>query len=160
MKGKPDDGVEFFRLGKADIRQVLTLEKQCFSCPWNEKQFNLAFDQQIFNIFGLREQRRLLAYLSLYHTGEEMEILNLAVAPERRRQGLGERLLGLVMKIGRNMGIAQVFLEVRESNIAARNLYAKFGFKQLGVRSKYYPDNGEDALVLGADLPENNSLNK
>ncbi len=146
--------VEFFRLGSVDLEQILALEKQCFSCPWNEKQFRLALDQKMFNIFGLREHGRLLAYLSLYHIGEEMEILNLAVTPARRRQGLGSRLLGLVLQIGRNMGIEHVLLEVRESNVAARSLYAGLGFRQVGVRRRYYPDNGEDALLLRLELGE------
>ncbi len=146
--------MEFNRLGSVDLEQVLALEKQCFSCPWSEKQFRLALDQKLFNIFGLRECGRLLAYLSLYHTGGEMEILNLAVIPERRRQGLGGRLLGLVVQIGRNMGIGHILLEVRESNVAARSLYAGFGFRQVGVRGRYYPDNGEDALLLRLDLGE------
>jgi [ribosomal protein S18]-alanine N-acetyltransferase len=146
--------VEFYRLGSVDLEQVLALEKHCFSCPWSEKQFRLALDQKLFNIFGLRECGRLLAYLSLYHTDGEMEILNLAVTPERRRQGLGGRLLGLVVQIGRNMGVDIVLLEVRESNVAARSLYAGFGFRQVGVRRRYYPDNGEDALLLRMDLGE------
>lgn len=146
--------MEFYRLGSVDLEQVLALEKRCFSCPWSEKQFRLALDQKMFNIFGLRECGRLLAYLSLYHTGGEMEILNLAVIPERRRQGLGGRLLGLVVQIGRNMGVGNVLLEVRESNVAARSLYTGFGFRQVGVRRRYYPNNGEDALLLRLDLGE------
>jgi len=81
-----------------------------------------------------------------------MEILNLAVAPEYRRRGLASRLLGLVLKIGKRLGVARVFLEVRESNVAARALYCRQGFGQVGVRKGYYPDNMEDALVQRLDL--------
>jgi len=142
----------FCKLDRTDLEQLLHLERQCFSHPWTAKQFNLALEQELFNVFGFKHEAALLAYLSFYQTGEEMEIFNLGVSPSLRRQGLGGRLLGLVLQIGRKMGITYAFLEVRESNTPARNLYAGYGFSQVGVRRKYYPDNGEDALVLRLDL--------
>ncbi len=138
----------FSRLDKADAQQLLSLERLCFSHPWDERQFNLAFEQDLFNVFGLKNGESLLAYLSFYHSPDEMEILNFAVSPEVRRCGIGKRLLGLVLQIGRKMGIERVVLEVRCSNVAAKELYASFGFEQVGIRKAYYPDNREDALVL------------
>ena len=139
---------EFVRLGEEDIQDVLELERLCFSFPWSERQFNLSFKQRVFHVFGLKDSGRLLAYLAMYHTGEEMEILNVAVRPELRRQGLASRLLRIVLQIGRNMGMKEVFLEARRSNLAALALYQGHGFVQTGVRKGYYPDNGEDALLL------------
>ncbi len=150
--GMDRDDIAFFRLGEADIPEVLALERLCFRTPWNERQFRLAFDQKLFHVFGFRESGRLVAYLACYHTQEEMEILNLAVTPERRRRGLGRRLLGLVLQIGQKMGMEKVHLEVRRGNLAAQRLYAGFGFRQVGLRKAYYPDTGEDALVLGLDV--------
>lgn len=138
----------FSRLDKEDAEQLLNLERLCFSHPWDERQFNLAFEQELFNVFGLKNGDCLLAYLSFYHSADEMEILNFAVSPNVRRCGIGKRLLGLVLQIGRKMGIERVVLEVRSSNVAARNLYAAFGFEQVGLRKAYYPDNREDALIL------------
>lgn len=145
---------EFFRLGQEHVPAVLELERLCFSHPWSREQFDLAFGQRIFHVFGLREpdSGRLLAYLAFYHAVDQMEILNLAVRPELRRQGLGARLLGLVLQIGRKMGIHKAYLEVRRTNRAARALYAGFGFARVGVREGYYPDTGEDALVMCLDL--------
>jgi ribosomal-protein-alanine N-acetyltransferase len=81
-----------------------------------------------------------------------MEILNLAVRPDRRRQGLGRHLLGHVLHLCDNMGIKRGYLEVRRSNDAARNLYQAYGFAEVGVRSKYYPDNREDAIIMRLDF--------
>lgn len=148
----------FERLDSGYLPELLTLEKACFASPWSEEQFNLALEQKLFNVFGLvlpataTEPRQLLAYLSLYHVADEMEIFNLAVDKSFRRQGLARRLLGLVLQIGRRMGIRYTFLEVRVGNVPARNLYGSFGFEQVGLRKGYYPDNGEDALILRLEL--------
>ncbi len=147
MKVEPEK-LTFSKLSSQDAEQLLALERLCFSLPWNERQFNLSFEMELFYVFGLKEADRLLAYLSFYHSVDEMEILNFAVSPQVRRLGIGRRLLGLVLQIGRKMGIERVVLEVRSSNVAARNLYAGFGFKQVGLRNAYYPDNREDALIL------------
>ncbi len=144
---KPEK-LTFSKLSNEDAEQLLTLEQLCFSHPWDARQFNLAFEMELFYVFGLKEGDRLLAYLSFYHSVDEMEILNFAVAPQFRRLGIGRRLLGLVLQIGSKMGIERVVLEVRNSNVAARNLYACFGFEQVGLRKAYYPDNREDALIL------------
>ena len=94
-----------------------------------------------------------LGYLMARLSGEEGEILNLAVLPGYRRQGVGRRLLehGLALLVGR--GVREAYLEVRESNLAARDLYLGFGFRPVGVRPHYYRNPAEDALVLRARLP-------
>lgn len=141
----------FFRLDKTDLAEVAALESRVFSLPWSEREFNLAFDQGAFSVFGLKHGS-LAAYCSVYLLRPEMEILNIASSPEFLRCGLGFRLLCLVLSIGAKMGMEIARLEVRESNTAARGLYAKRGFRQIGVRKGYYPDTGEDALVLAVDL--------
>ncbi len=143
---------ELCRLDAGDMSDLLALERQCFTCPWNEKQFSLALDQQVFSIVGLKASGRLLAYASFYHVADEMEILNIGVETGLRKQGLARRLLGFVLQLARKMGIGRVLLEVRAGNIAARTLYAGFGFAQVGLRKGYYPDNGEDALVMSLEL--------
>jgi len=144
--------LEFARMGMADLADLVALERLCFSAPWGEKEFRLGLEGKVFKVFGLREPSGLAAYISFYHVGEEMEVLNIAVRPELRQQGLGARLLGLVLQICRNMGIQSAHLEVRVSNDPARRLYSRFGFVHSGVRKGYYPDNGEDALCMGLDL--------
>lgn len=149
MSGK---NVTFDRLDADDIESLVELEGRCFSHPWGEKQFKLGLEQNVFYVFGLRDGDSLLAYCSLYMVVGEAEVLNIAVRPESRRQGHGARLLGLVLQIAAKMGMKAAHLEVRVSNIPAQGLYAKFGFEQVGVRKEYYPDTGEDALVMTLDM--------
>ncbi len=89
----------------------------------------------------------LAAYISFYHTADELEILNLAVSPARRRQGLGRRVLAMALQVAEKMGIRKSLLEVRESNIPAIGLYESAGFRQMGRRRNYYRSPDEDALI-------------
>lgn len=128
------------------------MEKKCFSLPWTLRQCQGAFTQKAFAAFGIFANEALLAYISFYHAAGEMEILNLAVEPGRRRQGLGRRALFMALQVARKMGMQRVFLEVRQNNFAALALYASAGFASVGRRSGYYPDTGEDALIQELQL--------
>lgn len=153
MTQQPDAGdYAFRRLGMDDLEPLVALERLCFSHPWTEKQFRLGLEGKVFKVFGLERGGTLAAYISFYHVGDEMEILNLAVAPALRRKGLGRRLLRLALAICRRMGVATARLEARESNQAALTLYGGQGFERCGVRKAYYPDNREDAVCMVLDL--------
>ena len=115
---------------------MFSLEKCCFSQPWTEEQCRAAFQQPAFAAFGLVGAAGLAAYISFYHSADELEILNIAVSPERRRQGLGRRVLGMALQ-----------LEVRESNTPAIGLYESFDFRPVGRRRNYYRAPDEDALI-------------
>ena len=143
---------EFTRLKLEDLDDLTSLEKICFSHPWTRKQFCLGLKHGRFYVFGFRKAGRPIAYLAFSRKTDTMEILKLAVDPDYRRSGLGKRLLGLVLKIGSEMGIKQVRLELRRSNSTAFKLYTHFNFTPSGVKRKYYPDTGEDALILFLDL--------
>lgn len=141
----------FFRLRAIHIPDILALERLCFSMPWNEAQFVVAFQQKHFAVFGL-QTTSIIAYISFYHTREEIEILNIAVHPDQRRQGFGMHLVNMTLKVAQKMGIAQAVLEVRVSNVEACALYDKLMFHVVGVRPRYYADTNEDALVYACDL--------
>jgi ribosomal-protein-alanine N-acetyltransferase len=91
---------------------------------------------------------RLLGYIVTWFVVEEGEIANLAVSDDARRTGIGARLLDHALDVARERAATVVFLEVRESNAAARALYASRGFEVAGRRAKYYRKPIEDALVL------------
>ena len=113
----------------------------------------MSFRQKVFVAFGLFEQPLgLIGYVSLYHLANEMEILNIAVDSKKRCQGYGSRLLSQVLDLGKQLSVERVTLEVRPSNVSARNLYARFGFTQVRIRPCYYPDTNEDALVYEVTL--------
>ena len=123
------------------------LERCCFSLPWSEEQCRAAFSQAAFAAFGLMDDTELAAYISFYHTADELEILNIAVSPARRRQGLGRRVLGMALQVAEKMGIKKSLLEVRESNAPAIGLYESAGFRPVGRRRNYYRSPDEDALI-------------
>lgn len=140
-------GLQFRRLGVEDAEKMAGLESICFSLPWTQPQCRGALAQKAFAAFGLFADEHLSAYISFYHAAGEMEILNLAVEPARRRQGLGRRILLMALQVARKMGMQRVSLEVRQGNAAAIALYESAGFTCTGRRSGYYPDTGEDALI-------------
>jgi ribosomal-protein-alanine N-acetyltransferase len=98
------------------------------------------------------EGRGVLGFLLCRHAVDELEILNLAVAPEARRTGAGSQLLEAALRQARAAGIRRVFLEVRESNRAAVAFYSRHGFCPAGRRPGYYTQPVEDALLLQLSL--------
>jgi len=146
LGGGDRDAVLFF--GPGDAARLAAFERRFFPQPWTEDQFRTSLGGGRFLCCGIERGGRLAAYLTATLVVGELEILNIAVQPEHRRQGLARRLLGHVLHLARETGMTDAFLEVRASNVPALALYACFGFKPQGRRRAYYPDNREDALVL------------
>jgi ribosomal-protein-alanine acetyltransferase len=95
----------------------------------------------------------ILGFLVAQHIAPEWELENIVVAASARRKGLGKRLLQHLLTVARETNSAAVFLEVRESNTAARTLYEKAGFAQTGRRKSYYTNPQEDAILYRRALP-------
>ncbi|GIV63564.1 MAG: hypothetical protein KatS3mg045_0903 [Bellilinea sp.] len=103
---------------------------------------------------GLRKFKRhegqnvVVGMIVMWQVLDEAHIGTFAIHPSYRKQGIGRRLLAESLLEVYEMGVRQCYLEVRRSNLAAQNLYKKFGFKVTAVRNGYYRDNGEDALIM------------
>lgn len=136
----------------ADLPRVAALERACYSDPWPASAFNsLPNNRGVY--FAVADVGDALAgYVVAWYVMDEGELANLAVAPDHRRQGIGRRLLDAVLADAYSRGIRQVYLEVRESNTAARVLYASRGFEEVGRRAGYYRNPVEDALILRRTL--------
>ena len=134
-------------LTPADIAAVVALERQCFSSPWDEALYAAALGRQFFRLWGIKPAGILVGYVSVYHLGAELEIINIAVNPTLRRQGVGGALLRHVRAAAEVSSAERIILEVRRGNAPAIALYASQGFALSGTRPGYYPDTGEDALV-------------
>ena len=91
---------------------------------------------------------KTLGFMIYWMVLNEMHLLNLAVHPDYRRTGIATMLVTHLIDIAQKEKILDIFLEVRVSNKKAQLLYRKFGFKPIGIRQKYYTDNGEDAIVM------------
>ena len=144
---------------ESDIESILGIERMCFPAPWR-RQF---FLDEINNPYSLNvlikendvlESSAIYAYSCCHVLAEEMTLLRLAVVPEKHREGLGALLLGTVLDEAARRGTAKVYLEVRESNIQALSFYRKHGFRVVGTRPNYYPETGENALVMMKSLKE------
>jgi [ribosomal protein S18]-alanine N-acetyltransferase len=94
----------------------------------------------------------IVGYVVAWFIVDQAEVANLAVAPDARVQGVGGRLLDAALAAATTAGTTAIFLEVRESNEAARRLYASRGFAEIGRRKRYYRHPVEDGLVLRRDL--------
>ena len=140
-------------LGPGDVDEILALESLCFEYHWNADQFRRGLLAGAFHVLGLRLGEHLVGYGAYSVVVDEMEVLNLAVHPKLRRRGLGDRLLRAMLLDCASRGVRTGFLDVKVSNTAAIDLYRKFGFNQIGIRRKYYPDTGEDALLFRLDFP-------
>ena len=128
---------------------VHAIEQRVFADPWSTQDFR---DCASFAVFLVAEQQgKVAGYVVALDAADEGEILNLAVAEGGRRRGLGRALVEAITAALSERGVRQVYLEVRESNAAARALYAGFGFKDVGRRKGYYRRPVEDAIVLRLD---------
>ena len=146
----------------ADIPEIMSLERQCASAGhWAEEQYRLAFTAEGALKLLLvveaspspksgAEGPHLLGFLIAHHLAPEWELENLVVASPARRKGLGKRLLQALLEAARETR-SSVFLEVRESNAAARALYENVDFEQTGRRPSYYTSPLEDAILYSWD---------
>ncbi len=136
-----------------DLLAVERIERRSFADPWTV----VALAQELV---PSRLRSPLIAevnggvagYLMAWRTPDQLHILNVAVDPHYRRKGIGAMMLRSAMADARRGGMREVTLEVRRSNTAALAMYRAHGFQEAGVREAYYPDTGEDALVLSCPL--------
>ena len=138
-----------------DLPALAALEAACFTHPWTEAQIaeEMAVERP-GGVFVLEAAARregpagLWAYCAFRLVLDEMHVMNLAVAPEARRKGLGRRLLAFALRRAARAGAKVAFLELRAGNREALALYESLGFRRLSRRCAYYRQPVEDALVL------------
>jgi len=142
--------VEIVEMTEDHLDQVLKIENRSFAAPWTPKLFRetLAFPLSLSLVVRKKVDKKVIGYANFYVIAGEVQILNVAVAPEERGQGYGGLLLGRSIGILRSRGAGIFFLEVRESNAQAIKLYHKLGFRKVGRRRNYYTETNEDALVM------------
>ncbi|WP_417659909.1 ribosomal protein S18-alanine N-acetyltransferase [Pseudidiomarina sp.] len=131
---------------------VVAVEASAAAVPWSEMNLRSCFAAEYQN-FGIwsHDARELYAFILVHQpVADEWTIMNIAVAPQAQRRGYAEALVRYVLAQAARQS-AKVFLEVRSSNNAARKLYQKVGFQEVGLRKNYYPtlsDTKEDAIVM------------
>lgn len=142
----------FRRMGEGEISVVAALEEQHFSTPWSESELQKTLQDEttVFWIAFIGDQP--VGYISRTHSFETMDILTVCVAQESRRQGIARALLAFLEAEARDKSVDKIFLEVRESNAAARALYERCGYCEISRRKRYYKDPVEDALILQKEI--------
>lgn len=134
-----------------DLPFIMEIERLSFTHPWSENSFVGEIENHHISfpyVILYEPQNRIIGYVIFWILGEEAQISNFAVHPDFRGHGLGEDTLVRILRMLRNFKCSMVLLEVRPSNMAARRLYNKYGFRVLGIRKNYYQSPVEDALVM------------
>jgi [ribosomal protein S18]-alanine N-acetyltransferase len=139
---------------EADLDAVMEIERLSFATPWVRQAFADEIERPWAHLEILRDQAsgRALGFCNYWVIADELHILNIAVHPDFRKQGHAATLVHHVLGAARQAKARVVLLEVRVSNHAARSLYHKFGFREVGTRPKYYADNGEDAVLMDLEM--------
>jgi len=132
----------------ADLPALLALDRAApEAAHWSEAEYRRLFTEDTAHVTLVIEEDYVHGFIVGRKLGLEWEIENIAVAEALRRRGLGERLVRELLSLASNRGAQGIFLEVRESNEAARGLYSKMGFVETGRRKSYYTTPEEDALL-------------
>jgi len=137
-----------------DLDAVMVIEQSAYSHPWSRGNFRDSLNP-LFDAHCLWLEGELLGYFLAMHGVEEMHLLNITVAPARQGQGWGHMMLDALTLLSRNQGAQWLWLEVRQSNTRALQVYERYGFKQVSIRKDYYPadrQQREHAVVMSLKL--------
>ena len=139
------------RMTMADVDGVAAVEAATFPTPWSRDAFASEMNNVAARYLVAELDGEIIGFAGAWLILDESHITNIAVLAAHRGQKIGRRLTEGLMQYLSNLGAAYVTLEVRKSNEVAQKLYKSLGFIKLGVRKRYYEDNGEDALIMVCD---------
>jgi ribosomal-protein-alanine N-acetyltransferase len=148
MKNKIKNNIKIERSNVSHIENLAELEKLCFSIPTTKDMLKREIENNNAYYLSAFFRNNLIGYVGLLAIVDEGQIMNIAVNPKFRNLGVASLLLKNVILFCLKKKIHDITLEVRKTNIAALNLYNKFGFKKEGLRKAYYEDNKEDAIIM------------
>lgn len=132
-----------------DMDAVLEIEGLSFPTPWSRRLFLNELSNPISQIIMAKDDKEMvLGYICFWIMADEAHIMDIAVHPGFRKQGIGKQLFAFVLEFSEARGVSYFALEVRESNKGAMEFYKGFGFRAAGIRKGYYRDTGEDAVLM------------
>lgn len=137
------------KLEDVDIGEVLAIERVSFPTPWKPSYFLEEMKRPIIRAYAARltdKNRALVGYIMSHVVMDELHILNIATHPDFRHKGVASGLIKHT--IAKNPQVRVAYLEVREGNSVALDMYRKLGFREIGKRKGYYDDTGEDAITM------------
>lgn len=140
-----------------DILEIIEIEKKSFKDPWTKTKFL----QELYNpdsiFLGSYLKNEICGYIIADYIVDEVNIYNLCVKEEFRNKGIGTKLLKSALEISKQKKFRKVFLEVKSDNLVAKKIYESLGFKEIGIRKKYY-FNGRDAFVMMLELKNTDEI--
>lgn len=140
------------RMVEADVAAVHAIEAASFPTPWTQAMFLSEMrENKVARYLVIQTAGEVAGFAGVHIILDEGHITNIAVAPAYRGLGYGRLITLALMQYASNLGVSYLTLEVRKSNEKAKRLYASLGFTPVGLRKKYYPDTGEDALLMACD---------
>lgn len=141
--------LEISLMRQSDLDSVMEIEQASFPAPWSRNAFlSEIYENRRACYLVARENGRVAGYVGIWIILDEGHVTNLAVHPDFRRRGIGEKLMRAIISYAKSRGAKRITLEVRVSNLVAQKLYEKLGFVSVGIRPGYYHDNGEDAVIM------------
>ena len=143
------------KMEESDLDRIMEIEKDCFTTPWSRESFLIEITENLLARYLVAQVDGLVVgYGGIWMIVGEGHITNIAVETKYRQLGIGKKLVEGLIKLSIAMGIGSMTLEVRETNIAAQNLYEQYGFKAQGIRPNYYQDDNEDAIIMWKKFDE------
>ena len=140
------------RMTKADCEQVAAIEAVSFSVPWSLRAFTETVEKENFRYYVAEENGEILGYCGFLFVLDEAEIPNVCVKETARKRGVGTQMMQVLINEARDLGMAVLYLEVRESNYPARRLYESLGFEENGLRKNFYEQPVEHAVLMSKTL--------
>lgn len=140
--------MDYIAMDASHVKQIAELERICFSSPWSERSIASELTNPLSAWLVAVENQHVVGYIGSQSVLGEADMMNVAVSPEFRRQGIARTLVQKLIDLLRGKGVHCLTLEVRASNAGAILLYEEIGFVQVGRRPNYYSSPKEDALIL------------
>ncbi|MDD5687775.1 MAG: ribosomal protein S18-alanine N-acetyltransferase [Elusimicrobia bacterium] len=141
------DNIIIHNLCFEDINGILKIEQESYPDPWSRKMFERELNLDFSHFFVATILSEIVAYVCFWHVADEAHVTNIAVSEKYRKKGVGSKMLKYIIDLAKSLQIKKMFLEVRANNIGAKVLYENYGFKNIGIRKKYY-SNKDDAVIM------------
>jgi len=148
-------GLHIRHITENDVPAMVAIEREVFTDAWPEK----LFWDEVANAFSfvVEHQKQVIGYVFGYKILDEFEITNVAIKKEWQSRGVGSFMFRFLLSVWQQNRVRNVFLEVRKSNLQARNFYRKWQFVKIGIRKNYYLHPQEDAILMRLDVTKFNN---
>ena len=136
------------------LDRIIEIENQSFPSPWSIRVFKEEIKNPLSHLWVLMVNESVTGYTCFRMFDNKIQLTNIAVLPHSRGKGIGHYLVTKLIEAGISKGMKSIWLEVRPSNSAAKRLYQKSGFEEVGKTARYYRDTNEDAIIMALTLSE------